>query len=104
MTNPKTNTNAFKNYFVNVGPTLVCKIPDQVVDISIYMPSANECSLLLTPTSENEIKRAIANFNNLAPWKDGVTAKIFEIVSDAMVTPSPISHIYRLYREYSLKT
>ena len=45
ITDPKTIANAFNNYFANVGATLASKIPDQRVDLSVYMPPANECSL-----------------------------------------------------------
>ena len=50
---PKTIANAFNNYFVNVGPTLAYKIPDQPVDFSRYMPPPNESSLFLTPALAN---------------------------------------------------
>ena len=89
---PKTIANAFNNYFVNVGPTLASKIPDQPVDFSRYMPPPNECSLFLTP--ESEVKRIITNLNDEAPGKDGVTAKTLKIVSHVVVTP--ITHLANL--------
>ena len=58
------------------------------------MPPANECSLFLTPASENEVKRVIANLNDGSPGKDGVTAKTLKTVSDAMATP--ITHLANL--------
>ena len=94
ITGPKTIANAFNNYFVNVGATLASKIPDQGVDFSVYMPPANECSLFLTPASENEVKRVIANLNDGSPGKDGVTAKTLKTVSDAVATP--ITHLANL--------
>ena len=66
---------AFNNYFANVGATLASKMPDHGEDFSEYMPPANECSLFFTSASENDIKRVIANLNDEAPGKDGVTAK-----------------------------
>ena len=91
---PKTIANAFNNYFVNVGPTLASKIPDQPVDFSRYMPLPNECSLFLTPASESEVIRIITNLSDGAPGKDGVTAKTLKIVSDVVVTP--ITHLANL--------
>ena len=44
--------------------------------------------------SENEVKSVIANLNDGAPGKDGVTAKTLKIVSDAVVTP--ITHLANL--------
>ena len=35
----------------------------------------NECSLFLTPASETEVKRIIANLSDGAPGKDCVTEK-----------------------------
>ena len=61
---------------------------------SVYMQPANECSLFLTPASENEVKRVIANLNDGATRKDGVTAKTLKIVSDAVVTL--ITHLANL--------
>ena len=91
---PKTIANAFNNYFVNVGPTLASKIPDQPVDFSRYMPLLNECSLFLTPASESEVIRILTNLSDGAPGKDGVTAKTLKIVSDVVVTP--ITHLANL--------
>ena len=51
------------------------------------MPPANECSLFLTPASENEIKRVIANLNDGSPGKDGVIANTLKTVSDAVAPP-----------------
>ena len=53
----------------------------------MYTCHLNECSLFLTPTSENEVKRVIANLNDGSPGKDGVTAKALKTVSDAVATP-----------------
>ena len=83
----KTMANAFNNYFVNVGPTLASKIPDQPVDYSRYMSPPNACSLFLTPASESEVRRMITNLSGGAPGKDGVTAKTLKFVSDVVVTP-----------------
>ena len=94
ITDPKTITNTFNNYFANVGATLASKIPDQGVDFSVYMPPANGCSLFLTPASENEVKRVIANLNDGSPGKDGVTTKTLKTVSDAVATP--ITHLANL--------
>ena len=94
ITDLKAIANAFNNFFAKVGATLASKIPDQGVDFSVYMPPANECSLFLTPASENEVKRVIANLNDGSPWKDGVTAKTLKTVSDAVATP--ITHLANL--------
>ena len=97
ITDLETIANAFNNYFDNVGATLASKIPDQGVDFSVYMPPANECSLFLTPASENEVKRVIANLNDGSPGKDGVTAKNVKNClrcSDHTYHPSGKSVIY----------
>ena len=66
ITHHKTMVNTFNNYFANVGITLASKIPDQGVDFSVYIPSANECSLFLTPASDNEVKRVIVGLPKYA--------------------------------------
>ena len=64
------------------------------MDFSVYMPPANECSLFLTPESENEVKRVIANLNDGSPGKGNVTTKTLKTVSDAVATP--ITHLANL--------
>ena len=49
---------------------------------------------ILTPASENEVKRVIANLNYGSPAKDGITAKTLKTVSDAVATP--ITHLANL--------
>ena len=77
-----------------LGQLLLPKFQIKGMDFSIYMPPANECSLFLTPASENEVKRVIANLNDGSPEKDGVTAKTLKTVSDAVATP--ITHLANL--------
>ena len=77
-----------------LGQLLLPKFQIKGMDFSVYMPPANECSLFLTPASENEVKRVIANLKDGSPGKDSVTAKTLKTVSDAVATP--ITHLANL--------
>ena len=63
ITGKKNITNAFNNYFVNIGPKLASKIeklPNQ--DYSHFMGNRNESSMFLSPITENDLLEVVKNF------------------------------------------
>ena len=60
ITDPQTIADGFNNYFVNIGPTLASKIPDNDVSQKKYLPENIKTSLFLNPTNETEIKNVIS--------------------------------------------
>ena len=61
---PAVRANAFYIFFVNVGPTLSSKIPEQGLEYRKYMPQGNEYSLSLLPTTDQEVNDIIKQLKN----------------------------------------
>ena len=84
---PAVIANAFNNFFVNIGPTLSSKIPEQGLEYRKYMPQGNEYSLFLLPTTDQEVNNIIKQLKDGAPGKDGITSLSLKLVSDFIVKP-----------------
>ena len=84
---PAVIANAFNNFFVNIGPTLSSKIPEQGLEYRKYMPQGNEYSLFLLPTTDQEVNNIIKQLKDGAPVKDGITSLSLKLVSDFIVKP-----------------
>ena len=85
--NPAVIANAFNNFFVNIGPTLSSKIPEQGLEYRKYMPQGNEYSLFLLPTTYQEVNNIIKQLKDGAPGKDGITLLSLKLVSDFIAKP-----------------
>ena len=60
ITDPKSIADHFNEYFINIGPSLSSKIDCNCVDISNYLKGDFSPSMLLSPTTEEEIYKIIA--------------------------------------------
>ena len=63
-------------FFVNVGPTLASKIPDNGVDPLSYMDTRNENSIFLEPVNATEVSKIIKEIRSASPGWDDIHAKI----------------------------
>ena len=64
ITNPDQISNAFCNFFTNVGPKSARSIPPSNKQFSTYLqncPSQHSNSLFMRPTDENEIQQIITS-------------------------------------------
>ena len=61
ITDKKTVSNKFNDYFVNVGKTLAEQIPKSGPSFRSYLPEANKESIFLTPTDQQEIRNIMLN-------------------------------------------
>ena len=84
---PAVNANAFNNYFVNIGPILLSKIPEKGTQYRKYMPKGNEYSLFLLPATDKEVKNIIKQFKDGASGRDGITSLSLKLVSDDIAKP-----------------
>ena len=73
-TDPKTIADGFNNYFVNIGPTLASKIPDNNVSHRQFLSDSIKPSLFLKPTNETGIKQVISCLKEGAPGRDGLSS------------------------------
>ena len=64
ITDKKTVSNKFNDYFVNVGKTLAEQIPKSGLSFRSYLPEANRESIFLTPTDQQEIRNIMLNIRN----------------------------------------
>ena len=62
----KIYTNAFNNYFVNVGPNLANNIKNiNATSAESYLNKQNINSIFLRPTDQNEILKIISEMKNI---------------------------------------
>ena len=87
ITDPKAISDGFNNYFVNIGPTLASKIPNNNISHRRFLPENLNFSLFLEPTDETEIKNIINNLKEGAPGRDGVSSKNINLYKDSISYP-----------------
>lgn len=56
--------NSFNHFFVNVGPNLAAKIPDQEIDVLNGVIKRNQHSIFLSATNEQEVKIIVHKCKN----------------------------------------
>jgi exonuclease III len=88
LTDPTAVATEFNNYFVEVGSMLASKIPKSDVLPNDYLGAANNNSMYITPTDENEIVH-IANTlkPNASPGEDSLSPKIIRNIITYIAPP-----------------
>ena len=84
---PKAISDGFNNYFVNIGPTLASKIPNNNISHRRFLPENLNFSLFLEPTDETEIKNIINKLKEGAPGRDGISSKNIKLIKDSISYP-----------------
>ena len=87
ITDPKAFSDAFNNHFVNIGPTLASKIPNNNISHRRFLPENFNFSLFLEPTDETEIKNIINKLKEGAPGRDGISSKNIKLIKDSISYP-----------------
>ena len=87
ITDKKTVSNKFNDYFVNVGKTLAEQIPKHGPSFRSYLPEANKESIFLTPTDQQEIRNIMLNIRNSAPGHDGISSKVINPIIETLLPP-----------------
>ena len=87
ITDKKTVSNKFNEYFVNVGKTLAAQIPMSGPSFHFYLSEANKESIFLTPTDQQEIHSIILNIKDNAPGHDGLSTKVINPVIETLLPP-----------------
>lgn len=64
ITDQKQIANGFNNFFVNVGPNLAAKIPNNCGSVSKYLGDKNMNSMFLTNVSELDILNTVRDLSN----------------------------------------
>ena len=87
ITDPKSIADGFNNYFVNIGPTLASKIPENNLSHRQFLPDSIEPSLFLKPTNELEIKNVISCLKEGAPRRDGISSRNIKLIKELISVP-----------------
>ena len=87
ITDPKSIADGFNNYFVNIGPTLASKIPENNLSHRQFLPDSIEPSLFLKPTNESEIKNVISCLKEGAPGRDGISSRNIKLIKESISVP-----------------
>ena len=86
ITDPKAISVGFNNYFVNIGPTLASKIPNNNISYRRFLPENLNLSLFLEPIDETEIKK-INKPKEGAPGRNGISSKNIKLIKDYISYP-----------------
>ena len=78
-TDSKVISNKFNEFFVNVGPALANKIPQQDTPPEQYLKNRLVYSLYLEPVTENEIIRLVQSLKEAAAGYDGLSSSILKL-------------------------
>ena len=89
ITEKETIANEFNNYFVNIGPNLISKIPLTAPNPMSYLDTTKTYpTVFLTPTTTDELNTIICNLKPVSPGFDRITLPIlkhiFPIVSTSL--------------------
>ena len=87
ITYPKAIADGFNNYFVNIGPTLASKIPNNNLSHRKFLPQNLNLSLFLEPTNEMEIKNIIGLLKEGATGQDDISSKNIKHIKEYISYP-----------------
>ena len=87
--------NAFNAYFVNIGQSLDCQLPQVSEDEHrIYMKSSNSSSIYLAPATATEVTSILTQMKNSAPGWEGFKAEVLKLVNNEIALP--LTHVVNL--------
>ena len=69
----------FNDFFINVGPTLASKIPEQSVKPEYYLSKRIENSIFLSNVNEKEFDNILKSLKNGSPGHDEINKDILEL-------------------------
>ncbi len=96
ISNPIDIANKFNEYFVNVGPQLAKKIPnDNNISYESFLKGSYIDSMFLEPVTENELMNEIINLSeNKSAGHDEISAKMIKEIKGEIL--KPLTYIYNL--------
>ena len=86
--------NLFNNYFINIGPSLDKKIPDNVRSPLYYMPSCNKESLYFQPVCSEEILSLTKQLKNSSAGPDSLSPSLLKRTIRHYI--DPLVHVLNL--------
>ena len=86
-TDKQSISDGFNSFFVNIGPTLASKIPNDHRSPTFYMKDRNVQSMLIVPVFEDEVKSIIKNLKINSPGWDSISAVVLKSTHDNVIRP-----------------
>ena len=88
ITKDKTNiANGFNRYFVNIGPTLAGKMPQNNKYPTTYMENRVLESMVIAPVAENEVQSIIKSLKESTAGWDVISAWVAKATYSSFITP-----------------
>ena len=95
ITDPEQISNIFNSYFVNIGPNLASKIDDTQDDFKKYLGQPFHESLVLRPTSNQEILNIVQSLKSSASTGyDGISVNLLKKIIHFIA--EPVLYIFNL--------
>ena len=91
LSDPRDISNAFNDYFINIGPNLARDIPDGAQNPINYMSQANASSFYMMPTDEVEVLNCISKLKHSSCGYDDISPKVVKLSGFAIC--KPLTHI-----------
>ena len=86
-TNKSLISEKFNHFFVNIGPNLAKKIPNQELSPLCFMKNPSVNSMFLYDVTLEEMNKIISSLNNGAPGYDEIHASVLKIISPCVASP-----------------
>ena len=101
ITNDKKKiANGFNKYFINIGPNLANKIPDNNKSPTTYIVDRVLESMVIAAVVENKVKSIIKCFKDSSSGWDAVSAKVVKATHSSFITP--LTNIMNLSLRYGI--
>ena len=103
---PKSISNRFNEYFTNIGTSLANKIPNTKVTPNSFLGQSTAESILIFPTTVDEIHKCILSLQNSSPGWDNFRPDVMKRTCQLFL--SPLNYIINLsfntgYSQWNLK-
>ena len=100
LVNQETTTNknkiakGFNQYFINIGPNLANKIPQDNKCPTTYMDNQVLESIVITPVVEEEVQAIIKSLKDSSAGWDAISARVVKTTYSSFITP--LTHIMNI--------
>ena len=86
--------NGFNQYFINIGPTLANKIPQDTKCATTYMDNRVLESMVIAPVIEEEVQSIIKSLKDSSAGWDAICARVVKATYSCFITP--LTHIMNI--------
>ena len=90
----------FNDFFINVGPSLSKKIPNQNCSPDQFIKMKAVYSLYLEPVTESEIRELVTSLKSAAPGYDNLKSSILKLYSELFNNYRPVSVLCSLSKVF----